>query len=291
MLLPGGLRQALMYSAPFNPAGIAGGIAHLAASSPKLMGKMNYAAGTVGRHVDTLTQPAVTKALSYAGQQRDDTAIGSGPQEGQLSAQPINQEGASTAEKTFSAMLHQESGSRQFGKDGTPIESPKGALGISQVLPETGPEAAQLAGEPWDPERLKTDKAYNLKLGKAYFGSLFSKYNDPLIAAGAYNCGPGRMDKAIERARYEGGTWLDYVPNETKDYVRNVAARSAAATGGRIQRASGGRIDGGRHEALVNKLMKKAERAKSVSNKVTEPLLEVPDKAIVKALDMAQQAI
>jgi hypothetical protein len=64
-----------------------------------------------------------------------------------------------------------------------------------------------------------------------------------------------------------------------------------AATGGRIQRASGGRIDSGRHEALVNKLMKKAERAKSVSNKVTEPLLEVPDKAIVKALDMAQQAI
>jgi len=68
-------------------------------------------------------------------------------------------------------------------------------------------------------------------------------------------------------------------------------ATSNAATGGRIQRASGGRIDSGRHEALVNKLMKKAERAKSVSNKVTEPLLEVPDKAIVKALDMAQQAI
>jgi len=69
------------------------------------------------------------------------------------------------------------------------------------------------------------------------------------------------------------------------------APETAAATGGRIQRASGGRIDSGRHEALVNKLMKKAERAKSVSNKVTEPLLEVPDKAIVKALDMAQQAI
>lgn len=289
--LPGGLRQALMYSAPFNPAGIVGGIAHLAASSPKLMGTVNYAAGTVGRNVDTLTQPAVTKPLAYLGQLREDTALGSEPQEGQTAAQPVDQGSAATAEKTFGAMLHQESGSRQFGKDGTPIESPKGALGISQVMPETGPEAAQLAGEPWDLERLKTDEAYNLKLGKAYFNSLFNKYGDPLIAAGAYNCGPGAMDKAIEKARYEGGTWLDYVPDETKNYVRNVAARSAAATGGRIQRASGGRIDSGLHEALVNKLMKKAERAKSVSNKVTEPLLEVSDKAIVKALDMAQQAI
>jgi len=289
--LPGGLRQALMYSAPFNPAGIVGGITHLAASSPKLMGTMNYAAGTVGRNVDALTRPAVTKPLAYLGQLREDTALGSEPQEDQTAAQPANQGSAASTEKIFGAMLHQESGSRQFGNDGTPIKSPKGALGISQVMPETGPEAAQLAGEPWDLERLKTDEAYNLKLGKAYFDSLFSKYGDPLIAAGAYNCGPGAMDKALERARYEGGSWMDYVPNETKDYVRNVAARSAAATGGRIQRASGGRIDSGRHEALVNKLMKKAERAKSVSNKVTEPLLEVPDKAIVKALDMAQQAI
>ena len=292
-VFPGGLRQALMYSAPLNPAGLVGGAAHLAASSPRAMGSLNYAAGTVGRQIGTLTQPAVTKALTYAGQQRNEA---NQIKPAAATAPPVTATGAPpaptvTGDKTFDAMLHQESGSRQFRQDGTLIESPKGAMGISQIMKETGPEAAKLAGETWDLERAKTDEAYNLKLGKAYFDSLVGKYGDPIIAAGDYNCGPGAMDRAIEKARYEGGSWVDYVPNETKNYVKNVAARSTAATGGRIERASGGRTVDSRHEALVNKLMNKAKKAKFASNKITEPLLDIPDKAIVKALDVAQQAI
>jgi soluble lytic murein transglycosylase len=34
--------------------------------------------------------------------------------------------------------------------------SPKGAVGIMQVMPATGPEAARLAGVPWDPEAFHT---------------------------------------------------------------------------------------------------------------------------------------
>ena len=44
-------------------------------------------------------------------------------------------------------------------------------------------------------------------------------------------------------------------------------------------------------ERLVGKLMFKVNAAKNVSNKATEPLLNKPDDAIVKALEVAQRAI
>ena len=62
-----------------------------------------------------------------------------------------------------------------------------------------------------------------------------------------------------------------------------------AATGGRIERASGGKVDNIEH--LIGKLMASAKSAKRVTDKTTEPLLNMPDEHIVKALDVAQQAI
>ena len=62
--------------------------------------------------------------------------------------------------------------------------------------------------------------------------------------------------------------------------------------GGRVGRATGGSVHNARrHEYLVNRLLKAAKDAKRVTDKTTEPLLKVPDEHIVKALDVAQQAI
>ena len=57
-----------------------------------------------------------------------------------------------------------------------------------------------------------------------------------------------------------------------------------------IQRATGGRV-GDHHERLVSRLMTLAERAKKDVNSTTEPLLNVPDATIVKALHVANEAI
>jgi hypothetical protein len=62
------------------------------------------------------------------------------------------------------------------------------------------------------------------------------------------------------------------------------------ATGGRITRATGGQV-GATHEQLVNRLMIRAKQAKRATDNTTKPLLNAPDEAIVKALDLAQQAI
>ena len=62
------------------------------------------------------------------------------------------------------------------------------------------------------------------------------------------------------------------------------------ATGGRIERASGGRA-GLDHKSAAEALMRAAERAKKAENETTEPLLNLPDEAITKALSAANEAI
>ncbi len=56
----------------------------------------------------------------------------------------------------------------------------------------------------------------------------------------------------------------------------------------RVGRASGGKVD---HEVLVNRLMQRWKAAKRDTDKSTKGLLGMPDAAIVKALDIAQEHI
>jgi len=104
-------------------------------------------------------------------------------------------------------VFQRESGGRQFGPDGKPITSPKGAVGIAQVMPTTGPEAAKLAGLPWDEERFRNDPEYNAALGRAYLDAQLKKYGgDVAKALAAYNAGPGAVDKAIEKSQQPAPT-------------------------------------------------------------------------------------
>jgi len=113
--------------------------------------------------------------------------------------------------------FQQESGNRQFGADGQPLQSSAGALGIAQVMPATAPEAAELAGLEWDEEAYRNDPAYNKLLGIAYMEEMLRRFDgDVELALAAYNAGPGAVENA-------GG-----IPNyaETQDYVARI-------TGGR----------------------------------------------------------
>lgn len=135
------------------------------------------------------------------------------------------------AERAFNIALGTESGNRQFGADGKPLTSPKGAVGIAQVMPGTGPEAAKLAGLPWDEGRYRNDANYNRALGLAYFQKqLQTNGGDLAKAYAAYNAGPGRLAEAEKRAEKNATlaktdpgvlprTWLDFMPAETRAYV------------------------------------------------------------------------
>lgn len=107
----------------------------------------------------------------------------------------------------------QESNRQQFDGSGDPLESSAGAIGIAQVMPGTAPEAARLAGLPWDEDAYYSDPAYNELIGMAYMREMLRKFGgDVELALAAYNAGPGAVQKA-------GG-----VPRiaETQDYVDRI---------------------------------------------------------------------
>lgn len=83
-----------------------------------------------------------------------------------------------------------------LGPNGEMRVSSAGAVGPSQLMPATAPEAARLAGLPWDEKRYRTDPAYNEALGKAYYASrVAARGGDYAKAALDYHSGMGNVDK------------------------------------------------------------------------------------------------
>ena len=138
----------------------------------------------------------------------------------------------------WNAQTNQESGRKQFKPDGSVVTSSKGALGLAQIMPGTGPEAAKLAGLPWDENRLKNDPVYNEKLGQAYMQKQLETFGgDPAKALAAYNMGPGSekgRNGVIGLINKYGDQWLAHAPKETQDYVSTIMGK----VGGRPAAAS-----------------------------------------------------
>lgn len=87
--------------------------------------------------------------------------------------------------------------------------SPKGAMGLMQVMPQTWAELRvryRLGDDAYDPRD-------NIIAGAAYIRELFDRYGSPAWIA-AYNAGPGR---------YEASLKGQALPAETRDYVATVA--------------------------------------------------------------------
>ncbi len=131
---------------------------------------------------------------------------------------------------TFSRMIQAESRCKQFDRNGRPLTSSAGAIGIAQVMPGTAPEAAKLAGLPFDDNRYRNDPEYNLALGKAYYEKQLRDFGgDEKLAAAAYNAGPGAVRSALKKGGANG--WINHVPLETRKYVRTVFGGAGAPTG------------------------------------------------------------
>jgi hypothetical protein len=113
----------------------------------------------------------------------------------------------------------------------------------------------------------------------------------PLLTsqASAQNFGPAAKGLGI----YGGAKLINSLPPSAFQTLglasQKFLPQQQQADGGRIERASGGRIID--HEAEADHLVRAAEMAKNKVNQSTEKLLNVPDEAIIKALDVAQQAI
>jgi len=146
---------------------------------------------------------------------------------------------ADPVESIWPRLIRQESGGKHFdSKTGAPLTSPAGAIGIAQVMPGTAPEAAKLAGLEYNEDRYRNDPQYNEALGKAYLRDQYRRFNDPQLAAAAYNAGPGAVQKAQQRAQESGQNVMSYLPAETRNYVASIFGGAPAEQA--IQRATSG---------------------------------------------------
>jgi hypothetical protein len=86
--------------------------------------------------------------------------------------------------------------------------SPKGAVGIAQIMPGTARDPGYGVTPVTDP----TDPEEALRFGAEYMRAMLDKYGDYGLALAAYNAGPGAVDKA-------GG-----IPpfQETQNYVASI---------------------------------------------------------------------
>ncbi|MEL6865923.1 MAG: lytic transglycosylase domain-containing protein [Bacteroidota bacterium] len=101
-------------------------------------------------------------------------------------------------------------------------KSPVGAAGLWQFMPKT----ARLYGlkiNNYVDERYDTHKATDAAI--RYLADLYQMYQNWTLAIAAYNCGPGRLDKAIRKARSRRFHKIKrHLPKETQQYVLKFAA-------------------------------------------------------------------
>ena len=95
--------------------------------------------------------------------------------------------------------------------------SPKGAMGLMQIMPATWARMTARYGLGSDP----FDMRANIHAGAAYLREMFDRYHDLATALAAYNAGPGRADDWRWRGRP--------LPAETRAYVARIAPASGTS--------------------------------------------------------------
>jgi len=103
-------------------------------------------------------------------------------------------------------------------------ESQVGAKGLWQFMPSTGRMYGLTINDYVDE---RCDPVKSTIAGLSYLKDLYAKYGDWKLAIASYNCGPGRVDRAIKKAgksSFEG--IKKFLPKETRGYVAKFIATS-----------------------------------------------------------------
>jgi hypothetical protein len=94
--------------------------------------------------------------------------------------------------------------------------SPRGAVGLTQIKPSTARAVAKDLGLPWGGANALEQPSLNIRLGLGYLAQLEEKFGDPYVAMAAYNLGPQKASRMSRQhakgaryvkkilARYEG---------------------------------------------------------------------------------------
>jgi hypothetical protein len=114
-------------------------------------------------------------------------------------------------------VLYKETGNL---KNPETARSKAGAVGIMQIMPGT---AKELGIDPYDPPQ-------NISGGVSYIKKMYDKYQDPVLAAAAYNAGPGRLDRALK-----SDSGLNSLSKETRNYMVGPHLSAFLSEGGEVR--------------------------------------------------------
>ncbi|MDR3511077.1 MAG: transglycosylase SLT domain-containing protein [Caulobacteraceae bacterium] len=109
------------------------------------------------------------------------------------------------------------------------VRSPVGARGMMQLMPRTAEVIARRIGEPYGAGRLD-DPDYNMRLGASYLGHMINNFSGSyVLAAAAYNAGPGRPAEWVgycgdpRTSSVDPVDFIECIPfSETRNYVMRV---------------------------------------------------------------------
>ena len=105
------------------------------------------------------------------------------------------------------------------------IRSSAGAIGVMQILPETGRRMARELKQPYAGRATLTDSASNIRLGTMYLRKMFDRFDqNRVLATAAYNAGPLNVEAWLpDDNQIDARIWIENIPyNETRQYVRRV---------------------------------------------------------------------
>lgn len=197
------------------------------------------------------------------------TSVRVNPQTGEF--ETVTTEGTSFAGaygSIMSNLFNAESGNNHYQKDGSLTRSPKGALGVAQIMPAT----AAKPGYGMQPINLQTTSPEQQKAWANQYINKIAEHHGFTLEQGvaAYNAGPGAVQKAIASG---GSNWLSKLPQETQNYVPKVMG-GARGGNGRGSSASGAMLSQADFAGLKGSYStKKAELDKKYSTTETKTAL------------------
>ena len=129
---------------------------------------------------------------------------------------------------------------RQESRFISAVKSSAGAAGLMQLMPATAKWVAHRMGMQDYSWARVTDAGVNAALGTYYLRHVLDDLDgNPVLAAAAYNAGPGRARKWRDTRALEGAIYAETIPfNETRDYVKKVMNNTmyyAAILGGQAR--------------------------------------------------------
>lgn len=108
-------------------------------------------------------------------------------------------------------------------------KSSAGAMGLMQLIPSTAHMVAKRKNIPYSSHEQLLHPHTNIQLGSGYFKMMLEKYqNNAVLAAAAYNAGPGRIQKWLPTDDMAADLWIETIPyKETREYVKNILTYTA----------------------------------------------------------------